>query len=131
MEKAKIELAKLIMAHRTLESYAKERVSVKLAYKIFLFRKNTAEHEEFFSEKIDKIIRQCGLKDEAGKLKVDENGNALVDKDKVEECKRAIAEVENLKVEKPSLNFTIDELSEIKMSVEDLARLEDFIKEEE
>ena len=49
MEKAKIELAKLIMAHRTLESYAKERVSVKLAYKIFLFRKNTAEHEEFFS----------------------------------------------------------------------------------
>ena len=54
--KAKIELGKLIMAHRTLEAYAKERVCVKLAYKIFLFRKKAAEHEEFFSSKVNGII---------------------------------------------------------------------------
>ena len=129
--KAKIELGKLIMAHRTLEAYAKERVCVKLAYKIFLFRKKAAEHEEFFSSKVNGIIKECSLKDDAGKLKCDENGNALIDKAKVEECKKAIAEVENLKVEKPSLDFILEELSEIKMSVEDLARLEDFIREEE
>ena len=57
--KAKIELGKLIMAHRTLEAYAKERVCVKLAYKIFLFRKKAAEHEEFFSGKVNGIINTC------------------------------------------------------------------------
>lgn len=129
--KSEIKLGKLIMAHRTLEAYAKERVCVKLAYKIFLFRKKAAEHEEFFGDKANGIIKEYSLKDDTGKTKYDANGNALIDTAKTEECKKAIAEVENLAVEKPSLDFTLEELSEIKISAEDIAHLEDFITEEE
>ncbi len=127
----KITLGKIIIAHRALEEHAGAKVGVKLAYKLFRFRKEAVQHEEFYATKLGVIIEEYSLKDEAGKTKFDEKGNALIDTARLDECKQAIAEVENLEVDKPSLDFTLDELSELKMSMNDIARLEDFIREEE
>ena len=47
-----------------------------------------------------------------------------------DECNKAFAELDAVEVEAPSTLFTLDELSEIKLSVEDMVALSPFITEE-
>ena len=127
----KITLGKIINAHRALEEHAGEKVGVKRAFKLFRFRKEATQHEEFYATKLGEIVERYSLKNKKGETRYDEKGNALINTEKIDECKQALAEVENLEIDKPNLDFTLEELSELKMSMNDIARLEDFIRGEE
>lgn len=125
-----IALGKLVNASAAIESHAAERVSIKLSLKMFRLRK-AAEHSiEFYREKMREILAQYGQKTERGEQKYDEKGNALIDSTKIEDCRTAIRELEHCEVEKPSICFEVDELEEIKLSMNDIAVLEDFIAKE-
>ncbi len=130
-QEGKTTLAKLIMAHRVVEEHAKDKVSVKLGMKLYKFRVAVKPEEEFYEQEMAKIIAEYGQKDKDGNPKFDEKGNVPIEEKRLEECKARIAELDGAEVDMPAIEFTVDELSELKLSMNDIAYLADFIREEE
>ena len=120
----------LLKARAIIEQNADEKVDISLSLKMFKFKKQTDDAIEFYQKRINEILRQYGEKDKDGKQQYDEKGNALIDKNHLADCRTAILEVEQCEMEKPEVLFEVDELKELKLSMNDIAVLEDFIKKE-
>lgn len=125
-----IALGKLINAHNALEKNANDKLPIRLSLKIFKFRKAVEVSEEFYRTKLQEIVAKYGLKNPDGETKLDEKGNPLIDTERISDCRTAITELESCMVDKPDFIFEVDELEEIRFSVNDIAFLEDFISKE-
>lgn len=119
----------LITAKKAIVSFMQEKMSPKLSYKLMKFLSEIETEENFFNEKVREIINVYGEKDDSGELIVIDN-KIKIQECSEEDCNRAFFELESVEVESPSIRFTIDELSELRLSIEDMIALNAFIVEE-
>ena len=114
------------------ENISKQVVPVKLAYKFTkLFTPILAE-AEFYSKEMNKILDECGEKDENGYLKVNAEGTSVrIKEDCTETLSKKLKELESIEVELKDITFTIEELNELKLSVGEFNLLMPFITDEE
>ena len=124
-----MQIGKLIRAKNVLISFIKERMSPKLSYKLMKFISKIEMEEKFFGEKVRDIINTYGERDENNEL-VSIDNKIKIRESAEDDCNKAFAELDAVEVEAPNITFTLEELSEIKLSVEDMVILEDFIVEE-
>lgn len=130
MEEIKtIKVGKLIRAKGVLIPYFKAKLSPKLSYKLMKFINQIETEERFFNEKLKEIINLYGEKDDKGNL-IPLDGGIKIKDDEREECNNALEELDSVEVEMPTVDFTLEELNEIKLSIEDMVALSDFIKDE-
>ena len=123
-----MQIGTLIKTKNVLVQFFTEKLTPKLSYKLMKFISKIETEEKFFNEKMREIIDKYGEKDEKGKLIPMDNGIKLKDGTAFE-CNKEIAELESIEVEAPNITFTLDELSEIKLSVQDMFLLSEFIIE--
>lgn len=123
-----MKIGKLLGLKKTLESLYKEKISPKLSYKLAKFVHQIEIEERFFNEKIRDIINNFGARDDDGNLIPLGNGVKIKEGFEIE-CNKAIAELEDVEVDVPNITFSLDELDELKLSVEDMIHLEEFIVE--
>ena len=119
----------LINTANIFNQFAQTKISSKLAYKIMKFCKSVATEEEFYNNKRNEIINTYAVKDENGQIVADDNGMIKIVPDKIAEANSAIAELNSIEVEAPSVRFTLDELEGLDMSVADMFALDAFIEE--
>ncbi len=124
-------IKKLMQVKGVFTPLIRTKLSAKLSYKLLKFIKAIEFEENFLNEKLRSILKEYAKKDEKGNFVQDENGNICLIEDKKEECEKAIAELNNLEIEKPNFSFTLDELENLPLSVVDMAIIEDFIVKEE
>lgn len=124
-----MKLENLIQARKTLKTYANERVSSALAYKMMKFMKASSDEDAFYNEKIRDVISKFAEKDENGEF-VMQNGAIRIIKDKVVDCQKEIDAVGSTDIEKPKITFTLSELNELKLSMSEVFTLDEFITEE-
>jgi len=124
-----MKLINQINARKVLATYKDERMSTALAYKMMKIIKASDNDEAFYNEKFRELIEQYGLKDEHGNLVANGAQISLVP-ETAAECKKKIQELENTEVEAPPVRLILCELSELRMSMADLAALEEIIEEE-
>lgn len=122
-----MELNILLKARNILIEHQDDKVSATLAYKIMKFVKTSDNEEEFYRTKLQEIIGEYGEKNEDGKPAFDEMGNVKVISDKIQECREAIDKLEMTDVTAPTVEFKVDELSELKLSARDMLILDSFI----
>lgn len=124
-----MKLHKLIQARQTLGQYTNIKVNTLLAYKILKFLKASEIEEAFFQEKFRSIINEYCQKDKSGQPVIT-NGNYSIIPEHIEECRAAIAELDETDVEIPAnIQFKIAELEQFEMSVKELVSLEELIQE--
>lgn len=121
-------IIKLIKAKEVLMPVFQQKLSPKLSYKIMKFVSKIEVEETFYNTKLKEIIDKYGAKDSEGNLQTTENGVQIAE-GKREECKNALAELDAVEVTPPDIQFSLDELSEIKLSAIDMFMLADFIAE--
>lgn len=118
-----------ISALSIFNQVAQTKVSSKLAYKIMKLCKALAVEEEFYNEKRSAIIKEYAIKDENGQVNISDDGMIKIIPEKIPEADKALRELNEIEVEVPDTKFTLDELEELKLSVNDMFVLEAFIEE--
>jgi len=120
-----------VLKARTVVSMVyKEKMPVKLAYKFMKFLKTTQKDEDFVNEKTKEFIEEYGERDKDNQFVYTDTGGVKVKADKHEECAAKMAELRDTEVDDYEITFTIDELEDLKLSVEDITALSPFIVEE-
>lgn len=109
----------------------KDRVpSIKTAYKMNKIYERAAQEQTFIQEQQQKIAEKYAQRDEKGNLILtDDKTDILVEPSKMNECKKALRELVEIEVELPDYSFTLDELEPLKLSINDLQPLMNFICE--
>lgn len=126
-----MKLKKLVQVKGVIIPLIRTKLTPKLSYKILKFIRAIEFEERFFNEKLREIIDEYGKKGEDGKFLFDKDDNILIKEEKVEDCNKAIAELDELEVTPPAVRFTLDELENLSLSVVDMAIIEEFIVQEE
>lgn len=125
-----MELSKLLKTKEIFYPHIQEKLNTNFSYKILKFLKVIEVEEDFFNKKMKSIIYEYSEKDEKDEpIQVD--GGIKIIKDKQDECSKEISELHSFDVTPPDIKFTLEELSEIKLSVIDMVIISDFIIEEE
>ena len=123
-----MKLINLIATRNILSEHAGEKAPALTSYKIMKLLKASDTEDAFYNEQLRQIIDKYSEKDEEGKPVVKANG-VQVQKEYVEECNKAVAELQNTEVDKPAYKFTIDELGAFQLSVFEMSILDEFIEE--
>lgn len=124
-----MKIQKLIQARGVFAPLTRIKLNPKLSYKIYKFLRTIENEEQFFNVKFRELVDEYGKKDDKGKLII-ENGNIAIIDGKEKECNDAFNELQSIEVSTPDIHFTIEELKDLTLSVQDIAIIEEFIQEE-
>lgn len=119
----------LIQIKEIFTPHYNEKLSVGLSYKIYKLCNSIEQEERFFNKKRQDVIDEFGQKDADGQLVISDDGFVKIQDGKEQDAQKALDELTAIDVDVPNVTFTIDELSEIKLSVMDMAVLEGLIIE--
>lgn len=124
-----MKLYNLIQIKSIFAPHIQEKLSMGLSYKIYKLIKYIEEEESFFEQKRQEIINEFGEKDGAGQLAISAEGFIQIPPDRQAAAQQALDELAQLEVELPQIIFTIDELVDIKFSIQEVALLEPLLRE--
>lgn len=93
--------------------FAGTTLPLKGAYKINKIKKAVEKESEFYQEKFQEIVNQYAQKDDNGELVFSDDGNQIMIKEgMVEECNKALEDLQELEVEIDNYGLTLDDLGE-------------------
>lgn len=93
--------------------FAGTTLPLKGAYKINKIKKAVEKESEFYQEKFQEIVNQYAQKDENGELIFSDDGNQIMIKEgMVEECNKALEDLQELEIEIDNYGLTLDDLGE-------------------
>lgn len=93
--------------------FAGVSLPLKGAYKLNKIKKAIEKESEFYQEKFQEIVDTYAQKDDNGELVFSEDGNQIMIKDgMVEECNKALEDLQALEVEIENYEFTLHDLGE-------------------
>lgn len=122
-----MKLDKLIQSRKTISAHAHEAISVPLAYKMMKFLKASDNEDAFYMSKLKEIV---GKYIDTESEQNSQGNEVRIRKDKVKDCNDEISELAATEVEAPAIKFTLQELSELKLSVAEMYSLDEIIIEE-
>lgn len=124
---------KMYQVFKVLDIYKRVKeltVSAKVAYKFNKLCIGLNSDANFYQEEVDKLIQQYADREEDGSVKKSEDGGVKIQADKVETVQKEINNLWDLEVDAPNIQFTIEELDDLKLSIEDFNAMLPFIKED-
>ena len=126
----KVTMDQIIAFRNNGEFFAGASLPLKGAYKINKIKKAVEKEGEFYTEKFQEIVDTYAKKDDNGNLVYSEDGNQIMIKDgMVEECNKALADLQELEVEIENYNLTLDDLGEnLECTPEELEALMPFME---
>lgn len=107
-----------------------ETLSLKTTYKLAKLLKALTSEQEFYSTRLTAILSHYAITNEDGTYRMTDDGTAIqIRPDCVQNAQKEFNELLNLEIELPDLKIPLEELETIKLSVDELNQLIDFIEE--
>lgn len=117
-------------ALQVISKIKEEALPLKTAYKLAKLLKALTLEQEFYSAQLTTILSSYAIKNEDGTYKMTDDGAAIqIQPNYVQDAQKAFNELLNLEIELPDLKIPLEELETIKLSVDELNQLIDFIEE--
>lgn len=131
----KVTIEQILDFNGSVEEFLEKPLNIKTAYKLAMIKRQTDEQTDFYQTSFFKILNEYGKKDENGELqRVQEGvneGNVLIQEDKLEECNNALSDLMGLEVEINNYNLKLRDFGDMEVSADDLATIIPFLSEEE
>lgn len=110
--------------------FAGTSLPLKGAYKINKIKKAVEKEGEFYQEKFQEIVDQYAQKDENGEVVLSEDKSQIMIKEgMVEECNKALTDLQELEVEIDNCGLKLDDLGEnLECTPEELEALMPFME---
>lgn len=126
----KIQISNAFSILNVYDKIKDQVIPIQIAYKWSRLLKPLQEASDFYYTELNKIIRLYGEKDENGNLVSLEHGEGVkVSPDKIEEAQTKINELSSLEVDLPDITFSLEELENFKLSLEEFNQFLPFIRE--
>lgn len=126
----KISLLEVVNAYNFCENIKNKKIPLKLAYKFNCFINILEKEENFYKEKINRILQTYAEIDEYNNFVLTENGQGIKIKEgKLIECQKEMEELQSLEVTIQDYYFSLEELEVLTMSISEMRSLMPFIKE--
>lgn len=123
-----MKMSQIIGVKRVVDEMRQTKFASQTAYKLMKLSKAIDAENDFYIDKLKEIINEFGERDDDGNLVKDDDGVKIC-KTKFDECQRALAELNNIEVEKPSVSLTVEELEPALLSIADMDLLSIFFVE--
>ena len=126
----KVTMDQIIAFRNNGEFFAGASLPLKGAYKLNKIKKAVEKEGEFYTEKFQEIVDTYAKKDDDGNLIYSEDGTQIMIKDgMIDECNKALADLQELEVEVENYNLTLEDLGEdITCTPEELEALMPFME---
>ena len=109
----KVTMDQIIAFRNNGDFFSDTTLPLKGAYKLNKIKKAVEKEGEFYTEKFQEIIEKYAKHDDNGQLVFSEDGNQIMIKDgMVEECNKALEDLQNLEVEIETYGFNLNDLGE-------------------
>ena len=109
----KVTMDQIIAFRNNGDFFADTTLPLKGAYKLNKIKKAVEKEGEFYTEKFQEIVEKYAKHDDNGQLVFSEDGNQIMIKDgMVEECNKALEDLQNLEVEIETYGFNLNDLGE-------------------
>lgn len=109
----KITMEQLIDFRNADGFFTSANLPLKAAYKLNKIRKAIDKEGEFYTEKFQEIVNNYAKKDDEGNVVFSDDGEQImIQEDKVEECNKALTDLQSLEIEIDNYGLTIDDLGE-------------------
>jgi len=126
---AKIKMDQLVDFKNAGDFFEGNVIPLKGAYKINKIKKQVEEEFGYYSEKFQAIVDEFSQKDENGNPKFNKDEDQiLIQEDKIDDCNKALEELQNLEVEINTYDLTLDDFgNDVTISPERLEPLMPFL----
>ena len=103
---------------------------LKGAYKLNKIKKAIEKESEFYTEKFQEIVEKYAKHNDNGEVVFSDDGNQIMIKEgMVEECNKALEDLQTLEVEVENYGFTLEDLGEgLQCTPEELEALMPFME---
>ena len=107
-----------------------QKLTMKTAYRLARLAKAIEDELQFYREKLQAIIREYGEMDEQGNPIPTEDGNGIKLRPGTEvDCFTAMKELQEINVELPDIQFSIEDFENIELTTNDIAVMLPFFKD--
>lgn len=127
---AKVTMDQIIAFRNNGDFFGGATLPLKGAYKLNKIKKAVEKEGEFYTEKFQEIVDTYARKDDDGNLVFSDDGNQIMIKDgMVEECNKALADLQELEVEIETYDLSLEDLGEdLECTPEELEALMPFME---
>ena len=109
----KVTMDQIIAFRNNGDFFSGTTLPLKGAYKLNKIKKAVEKEGEFYTEKFQEIIDKYAKKDDDGNLVFSDDGNQIMIKDgMVDECNKALEDLQALEVEVDNFGLTLDDLGD-------------------
>lgn len=102
--------------------------SIKTQYKFLKLAKALDSELIIINEQKQRLIEKYVQTDENGEYIVNEDDGLVIKDDLVQEFQQKLLELDEMEIELPDLTFTLEELEDLKLSLQEIFYLEKFIE---
>ncbi len=102
-----------------------KQFNIQTQYKFLVLSKKINEEQDIYRDQLDTLLERYAEKDENGNY-IREDGGIKISKDKLEECRKQITELNNLLITLPDIYFDVDELSPLELTYGELELLSKY-----
>ena len=103
-------------------------IPIKLAYKFSKSFNKISQELEFYNEQLKKILDRYAERDEDGQLITQEN-SVKIKLGCEATCQQELHELDSIQIDLDDFSFTLDELENLNLTIEQMNALLPFIKE--
>ena len=105
-----------------------QKFDINLQYKIIKIKRSIKEEIEIYKEQIYQNCQDFFELDENGMPIVNETGGYKVKSEKIQECNQMVERLSNVDIQVPDIYFSLEELSTLGLTMEELEIFMPFIK---
>lgn len=128
----KINLQDCLVFQEVYNNLKEKVIPIQLAYSLTLLNEKNKTNYSFWQEEFNKILNLYCEKNEDGTIKMsDDQSSFIIIKDKIEECQKAIMELNNTEVEIEKIKIKtkdFEKLNEANLKFGDLEILLKFLE---
>lgn len=128
----KINLQDCLVFQEVYNGLKDKIIPIQLAYSLTLLNEKNKTNYNFWQEEFNKILNLYCEKNEDGTIKMsDDQSSFIIIKDKIEECQKAIMELNNTEVEIEKIKIMtkdFEKLNEVNLKFRDLEILLKFLE---
>ena len=127
----KMKMYEVLEFQKLYEKIKDSKMPFKTAYKFSKLIKALEVEIQFYQEKFGELVEKFAERDEEGGfIFLDEGQGVKIKKEDIQECNQQMADLNNLEVDIDVEEFSIDELEQIDLTIEDMRVLLPYIKED-
>ena len=126
----KLKMVKVLSLQQIYPKFKEKQMSIKTTYKMSKLFNAVSSEAEFYSTQLSQIINEYAVKDDTGAPVMLENGEGVqIQQESISIVQSKFNELWGLEVELPDIKFTLGELGDVSLSLEEFNQLLPFIED--